>query len=95
MYNSSIIFYYSIELFCNQENNNVLPDNKTISSALGKKEFLKKYMKRAMPFAQMIKEKLLKVGDSAFNIKLDFDEKHVLELNKSYLENTLNVGIFT
>lgn len=51
-------------------------------------------MKRAMPFAQMIKEKLLKVGDSAFNIKLDFDEKHVLEMNKSYLENTLNVGIF-
>lgn len=83
-----------LRIFFYQENKNVLPDNKTISSALGKNEFLKKYMKRAMPFAQMIKEKLLKVGDSAFNIKLDFDEKHVLEVNKSYLENTLNVGVF-
>lgn len=46
-----------------------------------------------MPFAQMVKEKLIKIGDSAFNIKLDFDEKHVLEVNKSYLENTLDVSI--
>lgn len=45
-----------------------------------------------MPFAQMVKEKLIKIGDSAFNIKLDFDEKHVLEVNKSYLENTLDVS---
>lgn len=76
-----------------QENGNILPDNKTISSALGKKDLLKKYMKRAMPFAQMVKEKLIKVGDSAFNIKLDFDEKHVLEVNRTYLENTLDVSI--
>jgi len=76
-----------------QENGNILPDNKTISSALGKKDSLKKYMKRAMPFAQMVKEKLIKVGDSAFNIKLDFDEKRVLEVNKTYLENTLDVSI--
>lgn len=46
-----------------------------------------------MPFAQMVKEKLIKIGDSAFNIKLDFDEKHVLEMNKTYLENTLDVSI--
>lgn len=69
-----------------------MPDNKIISSALGKKESLKKYMKRVMPFAQMVKEKFIKIGDSAFNIKLDFDEKHVLELNKCYLENTLDVS---
>jgi len=75
-----------------QENNNILPDNKIISFNLGKQESLKKYMKRAMPFAQMIKEKLVKIGDSAFNIKLDFDEKHVLQINKSYLENTLDVS---
>lgn len=49
-------------------------------------------MKRAMPFAQMVKEKLIKIGDSALNIKLDFDEKHVLDVNKSYLENTLDVS---
>lgn len=78
---------------CTQENGNILPDNKAISSALGKKESLKKYMKRSMPFAQMVKEKLIKVGDSAFNVKLDFDEKSVLEVNKSYLENTLDVSM--
>jgi hypothetical protein len=78
---------------CTQENGNILPDNKVISSALGKKDSLKKYMKRAMPFAQMVKEKLIKVGDSAFNVKLDFDEKRVLEVNRTYLENTLDVSI--
>lgn len=76
------------------ENGNILPDNKAISSALGKKDSLKKYMKRAMPFAQMVKEKLIKVGDSAFNIKLDFDEKRVLEVNRTYLENTLDLEHF-
>jgi len=78
---------------CTQENGNILPDNKVISSALGKKDSLKKYMKRAMPFAQMVKEKLIKVGDSAFNVKLDFDEKRALEVNRTYLENTLDVSI--
>ncbi|XP_060837140.1 leucine--tRNA ligase, cytoplasmic [Rhopalosiphum padi] len=76
------------------ENGNILPDNKVISSALGKKDSLKKYMKRAMPFAQMVKEKLIKVGDSAFNVKLDFDEKRVLEVNRTYLENTLDLENF-
>lgn len=80
-------------LYTTQENGNILPDNKVISSALGKKESLKKYMKRAMPFAQMVKEKLIKVGDSAFNVKLDFDENSVLEVNRSYLENTLDVSM--
>lgn len=46
-----------------------------------------------MPFAQMIKEKLMKIGDSAFNVKLDFDENQVLEVNKTYLENTLDVSM--
>lgn len=46
-----------------------------------------------MPFAQMIKEKLMKIGDSAFNVKLDFNEHQVLEVNKTYLENTLDVSM--
>lgn len=90
-----ILFCFILKVtifFCIQRNNNELPDNKTISSALGKKESLKKYIKRAMPFAQMVKEKLIKIGDSAFNVKLEFSEKHVLEVNKSYLENTLDVS---
>lgn len=45
-----------------------------------------------MPFAQMVKEKLLKIGDSAFDVKLGFAEKNVLEANITYLQNTLDVS---
>ncbi|XP_050548694.1 leucine--tRNA ligase, cytoplasmic isoform X2 [Daktulosphaira vitifoliae] len=73
------------------KNNNELPNNKIIASTLGTKEFLKKYTKRVMPFAQMVREKVEKIGLMAFNIKLDIDEKHILEVNKTYLENTLDL----
>lgn len=49
-------------------------------------------MKRAMPFALMIKEKVMKIGASAFNKQLDFNEKHTLDNNMVYLENTLDVS---
>lgn len=59
---------------------------------MGKYQELKKYMKRLMPFVQVIREKIQLVGLNAFNLTLDFDEFKVLQDNKKYLENTLDVN---
>lgn len=49
-------------------------------------------MKRVMPFVQLVKEKMGTVGVSALNLTLDFNELEVLETNKEYLMNTLEVS---
>ncbi|XP_006610431.1 leucine--tRNA ligase, cytoplasmic isoform X2 [Apis dorsata] len=73
------------------KNDNNLPENKIIALELGKYQELKKYMKRLMPFVQVIREKIQLVGLNAFNLTLDFDEFKVLQDNKKYLENTLDL----
>lgn len=63
-----------------------------LATELGGKNELKKYMKRVMPFVQLMKEKMEVVGLSALNLTLDFNEFDVLESNKNYLKNTLDVS---
>lgn len=64
-----------------------------ISAELTKKPELKKYLKKVMPFVQATREKINEIGLAALNLTLDFSELGVLEENKEYLKNTLEVCI--
>ena len=68
-----------------------MPDNKSLSTELGSKPELKKYMKKVMPFVQMAKEKLSQHGIQAINLTMDFDEMEIIKKNIKYLSYTLDV----
>lgn len=68
-----------------------LPDNKVLSAEFAKKEELKKYMKRVMPFVQATREKVNQLGLKALALTLEFDEAEILRNNSTYLANTLDV----
>ena len=68
-----------------------LPSNKVISEQLKDRAELKKYMKKVMPFAQMMREKVEKVGSQALKLTVDFNEIDILTENSAYLTSTLDV----
>ncbi|CAG0882174.1 unnamed protein product [Darwinula stevensoni] len=67
------------------------PDNKVILGILSQNEIVKPQMKKAMPFVQSTKDKVLSHGLKALNVTLDFDEKEVLLTNSIYLTSTLEL----
>lgn len=74
-----------------QQNNSELPDNKLISIELGKKEILKKHMKKVMPFVAGTRERIKELGKAAMQVTVDFDECEILKTNQEYLRNTLEL----
>lgn len=68
-----------------------MPDNKLISVELGKKEILKKHMKKVMPFVASVRERIDKLGKVAMAVTVDFDEGEILKTNQEYLRNTLEL----
>ncbi|XP_048523104.1 leucine--tRNA ligase, cytoplasmic [Dendroctonus ponderosae] len=68
-----------------------LPENKALSIEFAKKDELKKYMKRVMPFVQATREKVDVLGLRALALTLEFDEADILRKNSVYLANTLDV----
>uniref|UniRef100_A0AAF5PN76 leucine--tRNA ligase n=1 Tax=Wuchereria bancrofti TaxID=6293 RepID=A0AAF5PN76_WUCBA len=80
---------------CYQEGNGELPDNKEISRRLGAIESLKKFMKKTMPFVQLMRENLAIHGESALDIACQFDQKEVLEQNLDYILSTLDLESVT
>ncbi|KAI1286671.1 Leucine--tRNA ligase, cytoplasmic [Halotydeus destructor] len=68
-----------------------LPENKELAGKLAKIGDLKKYMKKAMPFAEERKKMFSKQGPNVFNQTSLFDEVAVLTENLSYLTNTLEL----
>ncbi|XP_067623331.1 leucine--tRNA ligase, cytoplasmic [Eurosta solidaginis] len=74
------------------QENGKFPENKIIAATLQRKEELKKFAKRVMPFAQMIREKVESgKGVEALAVNLEFDERGVLLSNLEYLKNTLDL----
>uniref|UniRef100_A0A0R3S1Y6 leucine--tRNA ligase n=1 Tax=Elaeophora elaphi TaxID=1147741 RepID=A0A0R3S1Y6_9BILA len=78
-----------------QEGSGELPNNKEISHRLGAVESLKKFMKKVMPFVQLIRENLTIHGESALDIACQFDQKEVLEQNLDYILSTLDLEKIT
>ncbi|KAK0417447.1 hypothetical protein QR680_013016 [Steinernema hermaphroditum] len=74
-----------------EENGRSFPDNKIISQRLGKEESLKKFMKKTMPFVQMIKQKVENSENNTIEVSCPFDQKAVLQQNLDYLVSTLQL----
>ncbi|KAF8357755.1 lars-1 [Pristionchus pacificus] len=69
----------------------ILPDNKAISQLIGKEDSLKKFAKKTMPFVQMVKEAYEAKGATALAVACEFDQAAVLEENRDYLMNGLEL----
>jgi len=70
----------------------VLPDNKTLNQKLSSVPELKKRMKKAMDFIQVIRSKTNERAENVEKLKKpELDEWRVLESNIGYLERTLKI----
>ncbi|XP_065833343.1 leucine--tRNA ligase, cytoplasmic-like isoform X1 [Oscarella lobularis] len=66
-------------------------DNKEIVAKLRNYPDVKKFMKKAMPFAQLVKGNVAEKGIHAMDLTTPFDQKEVLKENLTYLEKSLDL----
>jgi leucyl-tRNA synthetase len=66
-------------------------ENKEIALKLKNIPELKKYSKKAMPFAQMVKENVQRDGATAMDLTTPFNQLAVLKENLSFLERTVDL----
>ena len=52
---------------------------------------MKKYMKKVMPYVQMVKERYDLIGERALSLTSPFDEMKILKENSDYITGTLEL----
>merc|ERR1712226_977430 len=72
-------------------NGNDFPANNIVAEKIKKLNLSNKYAKKSMPFAQKIKANVMEIGPSVFEQSSLFSETEILENNKEYLKQTLNL----
>lgn len=72
------------------ENNNA-PNEKDIIAKLSSDESMKKNIKKIMPFIAIVKEQFKQQGISAFDLKLEFDEKEFVASNAEFIKKSLEL----
>jgi len=73
------------------EKNGELEDNKQIAAKLKTIDAVKKYMKKVMPYVQMVKDRYTVIGERALSLTSPFDEAQILNENINYIRNTLDL----
>ena len=66
-------------------------ENKAIAQRMKSEPEVKKYMKKVMPYVQMVKERVGQIGERALDLTSPFDEMQVLNENIDYMTNTLEL----
>jgi len=75
------------------EKNGEFFDNKAIAARMKTEPDVKKYMKKVMPYIQMVKERYEAIGKRALDLTSPFDEMKVLNESMSYMTSALELGI--
>ena len=65
--------------------------HKDIAAQLKKVDAVKKYMKKVMPYVQMVKERYELIGERALSLTSPFDEMKILKENADYITGTLEL----
>jgi len=66
-------------------------ENKEIAARMKGEPDVKKYMKKVMPYVQMVKERFEQIGIRALDLTSPFDEMDILNQNIDYMAQTLEL----